>query len=490
MEREPAGAAGHKLEEKEKGKHMWSWIKERAFDLKMEILELLARLKVYFIREGTALLRWGVISVLVGICVGVVGAEFHHAVEWATDVRREIPWLLYLLPAAGLVIVGLYHLLGMDDDRGTDCVLASVHGADQLKFRQVPLIFVGTVLTHLFGGSAGREGAALQIGGGIGNLLGRVMHLDDKDRRMITMTGMAAGFSALFGAPLAAAVFAMEVESVGVMYYAALVPCLVSALLAQTVAALLGVDGTSFAVLDAPDLTVTVMAAIAVLGLLCGILSNFFCRCMRLANVAFRTLFRQKWKRVLVGGFLMIGLTWIFGRDYNGAGTQVIAAAVDGQVVPAAFLLKILFTAVTLGAGYKGGEIVPTFFIGATFGCLAGPALGLSASFGAAVGMVAVFCGVTNAPMTSILLGYEIFTGVELAPLALSVAVSYMMSGYIGLYHEQKIVYSKTKTSFINVKGDEEYLDDEHSASTAAPENGGQGLRNGGQKDEKEKDGE
>lgn len=453
---------------------MWNWIKEKAFDLMIEILELLARLKVYFIREGFAFLRWGFVSVLVGICVGAVGAEFHHAVEWATDTRGEYPWLLYLLPVAGLIIVLIYHLLDMDNDRGTEYILASVRDANQLKVRQVPLIFIATVLTHLCGGSAGREGAALQIGGGIGSFLGKLMRLDDKDKRIITMAGMAAGFSALFGTPLAAAVFAMEVESVGIMYYAAIVPCFVSALLAQIVAAFLGGRGTSFVVLNAPELTLTIMVKIIVLGVLCGMLANIFCRCMRLANFIFRYFFKKNWQKVLVGGFLIIGLTMIFGRDYNGAGMDVISAAMRGFVVPSAFLLKILFTAITLNAGYKGGEIVPSFFIGATFGCLVGPALGLPASFGAAVGMVAVFCGVTNSPMTSILLGYELFAGVGVAPLALAVAVSYMMSGYTGLYHEQKIVYSKTKTSFIDVKGDEEYLYDEHSAPIVLPENAGQ----------------
>lgn len=453
---------------------MWNWIKDKAFDLMIELLELWARLKVYFHREGLAFLRWGVVSILVGVCVGAVGAEFHHAVEWATETRGEYPWLLFLLPVAGLIIVFIYHLVKMDNDRGTEYILASVRDASQLKFRQVPLIFIATVLTHLCGGSAGREGAALQIGGGIGSFIGRCMRMDDKDRRIITMAGMAAGFSALFGTPLAAAVFAMEVESVGIMYYAAIVPCFVSALLAQIVAGMLGGEGTSFVVFNAPELTVLVMVKIIALGVLCGMLANLFCRCMRLVNFIFRYFFKSRVKKVVVGGLLIIALSLLVGRDYNGAGMSVINAAMGGYVVPTAFLMKMLFTAITLNAGYKGGEIVPSFFIGATFGCLIAPVMGLSASFGAAVGMVSVFCGVTNSPMTSILLGYELFAGVGVAPLALAVAVSYMMSGYTGLYHEQKIVYSKTKTSYIDVKGDQEYLYDEHSAPIVVPENAGQ----------------
>jgi H+/Cl- antiporter ClcA len=349
----------------------------------------------------------------------------------------------------------------MDNDGGTEYVLASVRDARYLRPVMVPLIFVATTLTHLCGGSAGREGAALQIGGGISSFLGRKLKLDSRDERIITMAGMAAGFSALFGTPLAAAVFAMEVESVGIMYYAAIVPCFFSALLADIVAGFCGCTGTSFVVSGAPDITLLTMVQIIILGGLCGMLSNLFCRAMRGVGYLFRRYLKKNWQKVLVGGVLIILLSLIFGRDYNGAGMNIIENAVNGTAVPWAFLLKILFTAITLRAGYKGGEIVPSFFIGATFGCVVAPLLGISAGFGAAVGMVAVFCGVTNSPMTSILLGYELFAGVGVAPMALAVAVSYMLSGYTGLYHEQKIIYSKTKALYIDKKGDEEYFNRE-----------------------------
>lgn len=446
---------------------MWEKIKDALTEVLIEILELWARFQVYAEREWVAFFKWCGFSIVVGVVVGVVGAAFHHAVEWATATRMAYPWLLYLLPVASLAIAGLYHLFKMDNDAGTEFVLASVRDARVLRISMVPLIFISTVLTHLCGGSAGREGAALQIGGGISAWLGRLLHLDNRDRRITTMAGMAAGFSALFGTPLAAAVFAMEVESVGVMYYAAIVPCFLSALLASIVAGLCGGEATSFVVFNAPDLTVLSMAQIIVLGALCGMLANIFCRVMRGVSKAYRHFFHKPWQKALVGGCLVILLTLVFGRDYNGAGMSVISAALGGSADTWAFLLKILFTAVTLGAGFKGGEIVPSFFVGATFGCVVAPLLGLSASFGAAVGMVSVFCGVTNSPMTSILLGYELFAGVGVAPLALAVAVSYMLSGYTGLYHEQKIVYSKTKAVYINKKGDQEYFSREHDLDDA-----------------------
>lgn len=448
---------------------VWEGIKEGLTEGLIEILEIWARLEVYVTREVKSFFKWFLFSVAVGITVGAVGAAFHHAVEIATELRREFPWLIFLLPVAGLLIYGMYHLMKMDNDGGTEFVLASVRDARYLRPVMVPLIFLSTTLTHLCGGSAGREGAALQIGGGIASFLGRVIHLDDMDERIITMAGMAAGFSALFGTPLAAAVFAMEVASVGTMYYSAIVPCFFSSLLADIVASHLGCSGTSFVVFNAPDLNVVTMLRIIALGAFCGMMANIFCRVMRCFGWTYRHAIKKQWLKAIVGGVLIILMTQVFGTDYNGAGMNIIADALGGRAETWAFLLKILFTAITLNAGFKGGEIVPSFYIGATFGCVIAPLLGLDPSFGASVGMVSVFCGVTNSPMTSILLGYELFAGVGVAPLALAVAVSYMLSGYTGLYHEQKVVHSKTKTVVIDKMGTEEYFNRENDLN---PEDG------------------
>ena len=186
--------------------------------------------------NSIALLKWLLFAILVGLTVGVIGSLFHFALEWAGEMRTAYPWLLYLLPLGGLAIVGAYRLTGMSDDRGTEMILASIRSGQPLHLRTAPLIFFSTTVTHLLGGSAGREGAALQLGGSVSSAMGRLFRLDDRDGRIITMCGMAAGFSALFGTPISAAIFAMEVESVGVMYYVAVVPCLLAALIAQRVA--------------------------------------------------------------------------------------------------------------------------------------------------------------------------------------------------------------------------------------------------------------
>lgn len=405
--------------------------------------------------NALAFVKWLAFSCLIGIITGIVGTAFHYALDWATETRTAHSWLIFLLPIAGLAIVASYRGTRMEDDRGTEFVIGAVREGRVLRFRTAPLIFFGTVVTHLTGGSAGREGAALQLGGCISGSLGKLLRLDDKDERIITMCGMAGGFSALFGTPLAAAVFAMEVESIGVMYYAALVPCVLSALIANLVSGAFGVASTAFTLTLVPAFSPLVLVQIIALGIVFAVLANLFCRAMSGSSYLYKKI-KNPYLRIVVGGIVIILLTLLVGtNDYNGAGMNVIVNAIAGSAVPWAFLLKMLFTALTLGAGFKGGEIVPCFFVGATAGCAVAPLLGMDAGFGAALGLVAVFCGVTNSPMTSILLGYELFGGHGVALMALCASVSYLLSGYSGLYHEQKIMYSKTSPVFLGRKSGE-----------------------------------
>lgn len=394
--------------------------------------------------------KWLLFSLVVGVTVGVVGALFHMSIGYVTSFRQTHGWVLYLLPLAGLVIVWAYHVTQMSDDKGTEYIIGAVREGRNLRIRTAPLIFLSTVLTHLCGGSAGREGAALQLGGSMSNFLGRVVHLNEKDDRIITMCGMAAGFSALFGTPLAAAVMSMEVVSVGVMYYSAIVPCVLSALIAQVVASAMGVEATAFAVAQVPEISPIILLQVGGLGILCAMVAVLFCAIMHLVPKGYARITQNPYLKVLLGGVVVVLLTLLLGTDYNGAGMPVINRAMAGEARPEAFLLKIVFTALTLAAGFKGGEIVPAFFCGAAFGAFYGPMLGLNASFAASLGMTAVFCGVTNCPLTSILLSYELFGGQGLALYALCCALSYMLSGYSGLYHAQKIVYSKLRPEYVN----------------------------------------
>ena len=402
------------------------------------------------LQNAWTFLRWLFFACIIGVVVGAVGVGFHHAISLVTDWRTAHPQILFVLPLAGLFLVWLYRACDMARDGGTSLVLISVRDNAPIRLRTAPLIITATILTHLCGGSSGREGAALQMGSAISAWIGRLMRLDDKDERVIKMCGMAAGFSALFGTPLAAAVFAMEVVSVGVMYYAAMFPCLLASLVALMTARMLGGRAEAFLVFGIPKLTPLALAQVIALGLLCALVAILFCKVFGVIQRGYARYLPNPYARVVVGACVVIGATLALGsRDYNGAGMDIIWEAFTGHAHPAAFLIKMVLTAITLGAGFKGGEIVPAFFVGATFGCYYGGLLGLSGSFAAGVGMVAVFCGVTNCPLTSILLAYELYGGNGLLLFALGCAVSYMFSGYSGLYSAQKIMYSKLRPEFI-----------------------------------------
>ena len=398
-----------------------------------------------------AFLKWVLFACVVGVVVGLVGTLFHYGIEWATELRNSFPWLLWLLPVGGLIIVLVYKLCGMENDRGTNLVLLSVRSNEHLPARTAPLIFFSTCLTHLLGGSAGREGAALQLGGSLSALIGRLLRVNDKDSRLFTMCGMSAAFAALFGTPVAAVVFSMEVISVGAMYYVALIPCAIAAVVGYGVSLWLHVPPTHFAMETVPELSVVPLLHVLVLAALCGAVSMLFCISIHTAGKLYKKASSSAYLRAAVGGVLVVALTFLVQtRDYNGAGMDVVARALDGQARPEAWLLKILFTALTLAAGFKGGEIVPAFFVGATFGCTVGGLLGLPPAFAAGIGLIAMFCGVTNCPLASLLLSVELFGANGLLYFVVAVAASYMLSGYYSLYSAQKILYSKIHPEFVD----------------------------------------
>jgi len=398
-----------------------------------------------------ALLRWLVLGVLCGLVCGLAGAAFQHTLAGATALRGQCPWLLFCMPAAGLIIVWSYKIAGMENDSGTNQIIASVRSGENPPLRLAPLIFLGTALTHLTGGSAGREGAALQIGGSLCAGVGRLCRLDERGMGIIISCGMSGLFSALFGTPLTAAVFALEVVSVGKMHYSELFPCLLSSLTALGLAQVLGVEPEGYALRGTPEFVWGDLLRVGLLAALCALLSILFCVVIHRAGALYKRLLPNQYLRVIVGGALVVGLSLLEGSgDYNGAGSQVIERALAGSAEPAAFLLKLVFTALTLGAGFRGGEIVPTLFVGATFGCAAGPLLGLNPAFGAAIGMIALFCGVVNCPLASIFLSIELFGGGGLVFFALACAVSFMLSGHFSLYTAQKILYSKLDRQFID----------------------------------------
>mgnify|MGYP004481134495 CR=1 FL=1 len=397
-------------------------------------------------------LQWFFLAIPTGLICGLVGTLFHLSVELVTELRADQPWLLFLLPAAGLLITALYKATKCEGV-GTNNVIRAVQSGEPVSILLVPAIFLGTVLTHLCGGSAGREGAALQMGGSIGWNVGALLHLKDHARRTATISGMAAFFSALFGTPLTAALFAMMVEDVGLTFTSAFVPAFTSALIAYGCSLAFGIAPTHFAI-TAPELTVWNAFLVILLGFACAAVSRLFCGLLHFMEHKVPQLLPNPWLRVFVGGVAVIAFSYLFGVGrYNGAGMGVITAAVEqGEALPWDFLCKIFLTALTLSCGFKGGEVVPSFFVGATFGCVFGPLLGLPAGFAAAVGLVSIFCGATNALIPSILLGFELFSGAGLELIALGCGICYMLSGHHGLYSSQTFVTNKLRSEYMSHK--------------------------------------
>ena len=397
-------------------------------------------------------LQWFFLAIPTGLICGLVGTLFHLSVERVTELRADQPWLLFLLPAAGLLITALYKATKCEGV-GTNNVIRAVQSGEPVSILLVPAIFFGTVLTHLCGGSAGREGAALQMGGSIGWNVGTLLHLKDHDRRTATISGMAAFFSALFGTPLTAALFAMMVEDVGLTFTSAFVPAFTSALIAYGCSLAFGIAPTHFAI-TAPELTVWSAFLVILLGFACAAVSRLFCGLLHFMEHKVPQLLPNPWLRVFVGGVAVIAFSYLFGVGrYNGAGMGVITAAVEqGEALPWDFLCKIFLTALTLSCGFKGGEVVPSFFVGATFGCVFGPLLGLPAGFAAAIGLVSIFCGATNALIPSILMGFELFSGAGLELIALGCGICYMLSGHHGLYSSQTFVTNKLRSEYMSHK--------------------------------------
>ena len=395
-------------------------------------------------RYGSAFFLWLALGLITGLLCGNVGALFAHTITWVTNLRSQQSWLLYLLPVLGLISAGLYRLLRISDV-GTNQVLESVRSRNKISWKLAPAVFAGSALSHLGGASAGREGAALQLGGSITSFLSCLFRLDEKHRHILTLCGMAAVFSSIFGTPVGAAVFALEVVSVGSLNVAAFFPVFIASLTAYSVAQAWGVPAEAFHMAYVPELAMSPLWRIIVIAVVCAVIAVIFCYSLHFTEHLFRRFFKNDFLRIFVGGALIVGLTLLLDTtDYNGGGFPVLERIFEhGEVRWEAFILKILFTAITVAAGFKGGEIVPTFFIGGTSGAALALLLGLDPALGAAIGMVALFCGVTNCPLATVFLAVELFGADGMIFFALASVTSFLMSGHASLYAQQKIRFSK-----------------------------------------------
>lgn len=386
--------------------------------------------------------KWFALGILVGVVGGLIGAAFHHTLAFANALRGANNWLIFLLPVGGLAIVGIYKLLRLTHNRGTNEVIDSVLHREEVNPLITPAIFAATALTQLVGGSAGREGATLQMGASVSSLIAKLLHFKKADRTMLIMTGMSAVFAGLFGTPLTACLFTMEFESVGTIFSPALLPCFISAFTASRISLALGVHPETFA-LGAFEFTFGSLWRILVLAVCLAVLGILMCKAFHSTEHLAHRVLPKAWLRVIVGAVIILLLTLTVGdQRFNGAGMDLAVSALHGSTDWYTFALKIVFTAITIAAGFKGGEIVPTFAVGATFGCFLGGALGLDPGYAAALGLVGLFCCTTNSPLASIVLSIEMFGGHNLHMFALVCVICFIISGKSGLYSSQIIQFS------------------------------------------------
>ncbi|MEE0839297.1 MAG: chloride channel protein [Acutalibacteraceae bacterium] len=383
--------------------------------------------------------KWLLMGILMGIVCGAMGTLFAKAVAFVTNARNENGFLLYFLLPCGILSVFLYKLLRVDGI-STDSVIGSVNGENQLNKKIVPAIFGATLISQAFGASVGKEGAALQLGGGIAAAFSQFFKLNKEDTKILTVCGMGAFFASLFGTPIGACIFAVEVAFIGKMVLSALFPTLLSCIIASCISNFFGVEGEHFLLTVVPEFSfysIVKVISIAVAAMAVGFI---FVKLLHLCEKWSVKVMGNPYLRIALGAVVIIILTLALGNnDYNGAGAHIIHKVMNGEQVNSfAFLLKILFTVVSVGAGFKGGEIVPTFFIGATLGSVMASVVGLDSVFASSVGMTALFCFVTKCPLASFVLASEMF-GLKGAVFYLvAVIFSFLPIKNTGLYRSQK----------------------------------------------------
>jgi H+/Cl- antiporter ClcA len=399
-----------------------------------------------FIALCRYILKAVALAVLVAALAGSASALFLFALDWATHTREANRWLIWGLPPVGFCVGWLYLKFGQHVEAGNNLLIDEIHDPKKVvPLRMAPLVLGGTVLSHLFGASVGREGTAVQMGGALADQLTRVFKLKQADRRMVLMAGISAGFASVFGTPLAGAVFALEVLAVGRMRLDALLPCVIAAVVADQVGLWWGVQHTSYVVGMLPHVTAWLLAAMVLAGALFGLTGKVFAVSTHALSAWMKQRIAYAPFRPLLGGAVIAVVVMWGGFDrYIGLGIPVMLEAFQHPLAPTDFLGKMAFTIASLGSGFKGGEVTPLFYIGATLGNALAPLLDVPFGLLAAIGFVAVFAGAANTPIASTLMAMELF-GAEIGVFAaLACTMSYVCSGHAGIYRAQRVVHRKT----------------------------------------------
>jgi H+/Cl- antiporter ClcA len=391
------------------------------------------------------LVRWLSIGCLIGILTGTSSAALLASLDWATDWRESHRWMLMLLPLGGLLSGLIYHYVGKSVEAGNNLLLEEIHDPQTvIPLRMAPLVLLGTTISHLVGASVGREGTAVQMGAALADRLTQLFRLHGKDRRIILMAGISGGFAAVFGTPLAGMLFGLEVLTFGKFRYDGLFPCLIASIVGDRVTLLWGLHHQVYQVPIVPALTMWGLLAAIVAGAIFGLTARVFATLTHQISNYFKAKISYPPLRPFVGGILVSILIQACGTTkYIGLGIPAIVSAFQTQLPPGDFAVKIGFTALSLGAGFKGGEVTPLFYIGATLGNAISPLLGLPAPLLAGMGFVGVFAGAANTPLASTLMAIELF-GVDAGIYAgIACVTSYLCSGHAGIYRAQRVGTSK-----------------------------------------------